>query len=333
MSKINFDRILNFRDVGATINSLPAQSDSTTTRPVLKQGILFRSARPDAATPHDISLLRDTLGIKTIIDLRTPTEHAEAEKSNAPTPGVVPDARPDAVPEVDTTPLAGENNTSSKSHDHDDDDDRHHHHHHHHKPNQPPTPLTAITHRINLNGPAYTRRLLSHLPFPQKAKLAFLYVTGSPKPAISILGSQVMTPRGLGGLAIDTLLSSTKEIRHLFSLFSEERNWPVLVHCSQGKDRTGLVVLLLLRLVGVGVGDVGRDYASSEDGLVSEREEKVVELRDMGLPEGFADCEPGWEGRVCGFLDEKEGGVEAYLVRRCGVSEGELNRVKGRLVA
>ncbi|MGI8848172.1 MAG: tyrosine-protein phosphatase [Candidatus Dormibacteria bacterium] len=38
---------------------------------------------------------------------------------------------------------------------------------------------------------------------------------------------------------------------------------PVLVHCHAGKDRTGLIVALVLRLAGVGIEDVAGDYAES----------------------------------------------------------------------
>ncbi len=41
----------------------------------------------------------------------------------------------------------------------------------------------------------------------------------------------------------------------------------VLVHCMAGKDRTGLVSALLLRLTGVPVADVAADYAVSERNL------------------------------------------------------------------
>ena len=38
----------------------------------------------------------------------------------------------------------------------------------------------------------------------------------------------------------------------------------VVVHCAGGVDRTGLVTALLLRLAGVGLDDIGLDYAQSE---------------------------------------------------------------------
>jgi protein-tyrosine phosphatase len=45
---------------------------------------------------------------------------------------------------------------------------------------------------------------------------------------------------------------------------------PVLVHCTAGKDRTGLVVALALLAAGVDKGDVIADYAATEQNLSGE---------------------------------------------------------------
>ena len=42
-----------------------------------------------------------------------------------------------------------------------------------------------------------------------------------------------------------------------------EADGTVVVHCIGGKDRTGLIVALLLRLAGVGLETIGADYALS----------------------------------------------------------------------
>lgn len=83
-----FAQILNFRDVATTINTYYQHQNQTP--PVkLRQSLLFRSARPDEATPADRDRLRTTHGIRTIVDLRSKSEHARAaEKRKAD--GAVP---------------------------------------------------------------------------------------------------------------------------------------------------------------------------------------------------------------------------------------------------
>lgn len=79
-----FHTILNFRDVGATINARLNNADaSASPSPLLKEGVLFRSARPDEATLADRDHLRTYYGIRTIMDLRSKTEHAQAAEKRA----------------------------------------------------------------------------------------------------------------------------------------------------------------------------------------------------------------------------------------------------------
>ncbi|TKX19918.1 tyrosine phosphatase family-like protein [Elsinoe australis] len=141
-----------------------------------------------------------------------------------------------------------------------------------------------------------------------------------------------MSPRGLTGLAIDTLLSSWYDMRSIFALLADKSHWPVLVHCTQGKDRTGLTVLLLELLCGVDEEVCERDYMATQGRLDSEREGRVREIEEIGLPAEWADCEPGWVGRVKGFIDGRWGGVGGYLFW-CGVKREEVVAVKEILMA
>lgn len=186
--------------------------------------------------------------------------------------------------------------------------------------NSPPPPTTS---HISLNGSSYSRALLKRLTYTQTAKLGILYALSYRTQAISILGTNVMSQRGLSGLAIDTLTHSTAEIAALFNLLAKPATYPVLVHCTQGKDRTGLVVLLVSLLCGACQEGVERDYMRSEKALEPEREERVKEIARIGLPPSFAGCEEGWVGVVSGWLEKEWGGVEGYLRRACG-AEGEV---------
>lgn len=56
---------------------------------------------------------------------------------------------------------------------------------------------------------------------------------------IRIIATEVMLPRGLLGLGIDTVDISGLEIKEALSLYATRESLPILVHCTQGKDRTG----------------------------------------------------------------------------------------------
>ncbi len=150
-------------------------------------------------------------------------------------------------------------------------------------------------------------------------KLFGLYALGYRREAIGVLGANVMAARGLAGLAEDTLAHSRAEVRAVFGVLCDVHAYPVLVHCTQGKDRTGLVVLLVLLLCGVEVQAIQADYGVSEAALRPEREEKLAEIRSIGLPDEFAECPVDWVERVRAYIDGTFGGVEEYL-EGCGVT-------------
>lgn len=164
-------------------------------------------------------------------------------------------------------------------------------------------------------------------PLARPRKLFYLMARGHRTPAIFILGTEVMSPSGLFGLCCDTLTHSTSELLSLFHIFSQPTSYPVLIHCTQGKDRTGIIVILLLLLCEVPVKAVANDYLASEKELQPEREERLKEIRATGLTDEFAGCQEGFVEGVAGFLQEGYGGVEGYL-KEVGVKREEREEVR-----
>ncbi len=54
-----------------------------------------------------------------------------------------------------------------------------------------------------------------------------------------------------------------KQILEFFKILSDEANYPIIVHCSIGTDRTGMLSFLLNALLGVSEEDLYRDYMFS----------------------------------------------------------------------
>ena len=281
--------ILNFRDVGRTINILLSS-------PLLNTGLLYRGARPDEASYQDRTSLSETYNIRSIIDLRSATEHlSQANKRNA---------------KISTSVAAPHTESST---------------------------VEAIKidglryHEINLNGGAFARGLLWRLSWFNLARVVSYVAMGYRIEAIRVLAEEVMVPRGLVGLGIDSLDYGTTEMRAIFAVFADAGNYPVLIHCTQGKDRTGLVVLLLLLLCKVPSNIINADYMASERELVSERKERVREMKDAGFTEDFADCSPDWVEGVIGHIKRVYGGVENYL-KRTGVDDEMQARIRNILL-
>ena len=149
--------------------------------------------------------------------------------------------------------------------------------------------------------------------------------------AIAILGREVMAPRGLTGLGKDSLDHGALELREIFTLCADSSNYPMLIHCTQGKDRTGLVVALLLLLLNVPVSTISADYMASENELESEKESRMEEIRRVGLGEEFAACPAGFVQEIADHLQHVYGGVSEYF-RHIGVDERTQDKVKGNML-
>ena len=184
---------------------------------------------------------------------------------------------------------------------------------------------------VNLNGSSFSMALMRQLSFFNTIKLGCLMGMGYRTQAISVLATNVMAPRGLIGLGYDSLAHSKGEIKEVFTTLADEEAYPILVHCTQGKDRTGLVVLLLCMLCGVDTAAMGADYMATQAGLKGERAEKLEEVRSIGLPDSFADCDPEWVEKVMEHITTQYGGIQAYL-RGCGVTDAMMERITRKML-
>ncbi|EAW11154.1 putative tyrosine/serine protein phosphatase [Aspergillus clavatus NRRL 1] len=299
-----FDNIINFRDVGRSINQAIGSR-------VVKEGVLFRSARLDDASERDRRRLADELHIATVLDLRSTqtgltmklpsTEHQMATRKRRGEDALAAG--------MDQSPL----------------------------PAAPDEHLMAIPgvqrSLISLVGKAFERTLLWRLDWYNLIRVLALVASGYRTAAVTIVGEQVMAPRGLIGLGQDTLDSSTGEMREIFELLARAEAYPVVVHCTQGKDRTGLVVLLLLLLLGVVSEEaIAADYGKSEAQLGVEFEERMKEIRMLGLDEELTKCPPGFTAAMRAHLEARYGGVEGYLVA-VGIDREKQEVIRQRLLA
>lgn len=108
----------------------------------------------------------------------------------------------------------------------------------------------------------------------------------------------------------------------------------VLVHCMAGKDRTGLVSALLLRVAGVSIEDVAADYALSEANLEPRWRPWLEDAPDAHERKRRRRMSATPAAAMQSVLHElgRRGGEEAYL-RAASVTEEELEAIRSRLRA
>lgn len=97
----------------------------------------------------------------------------------------------------------------------------------------------------------------------------------------------------------------------------------VLVCCSAGKDRTGVVSGLLARLWGASIEAVGDDYAASAAGLADRFAAERAASTDPEATAVAQRCVPETMTAVVRHVESRWGSVTAYL-RWLGLSDAEI---------
>jgi protein tyrosine/serine phosphatase len=108
---------------------------------------------------------------------------------------------------------------------------------------------------------------------------------------------------------------------------------PVVVHCRGGRDRTGIVAALLLRLAGVALADAAADYALSSAKLEPHWRRWVDDAPDEAERERrlrFSATPAATMLAVLEALEREHGSVAGFL-REHGVSDETVARARARL--
>ncbi|HJL98292.1 MAG TPA: tyrosine-protein phosphatase [Acidimicrobiales bacterium] len=123
---------------------------------------------------------------------------------------------------------------------------------------------------------------------------------------------------------IEMLSDSGHQFVSFLELAADVDCWPLLFHCTAGKDRTGIAAALILELCGVERDLVLDDYELTN----TLRSERRIEHLRPSLEEAGADIDairpalsaprPAMEQTLT-HLDNAHGGVEQFLVEHLGI--------------
>ncbi|KAI8847172.1 protein-tyrosine phosphatase-like protein, partial [Chytridium lagenaria] len=232
----------------------------------VRHGMIFRSANPYEASRSDTQRIVNDLGISSILDLRSSQElHKKPvidSKTSEPTTQL-----------IDYYTGRGDDRMSK-----------------------------GIMHKVDLLKPL-KNVVWGTLPFFVRLWGIFLVLTGYRAQAQKyLLKNSFLEQEGLFGLYKTLIMHSQREMKQVFTVLSQPKSYPLLIHCTAGKDRTGLTVENI----------IVSDYALSGHLLRTSHAKIVVEAAKLGLSPQFADVPPEVMVKTLSFIREKFGSVDAY---------------------
>ncbi|KAM3416968.1 hypothetical protein BST61_g8553 [Cercospora zeina] len=139
---------------------------------------------------------------------------------------------------------------------------------------------------------------------------------------------------------LDILHAAPEAYTNIFRHLAASDAKPCLVHCTAGKDRTGVAVALLKLLIGVNKELIAEEYALTDLGLAhlkplfTERLLKNPALQ--GNEEGVKNMTSSKKENMLATIDmiEKEfGGAEKYMREYCKLGDEEIEALKQNLAA
>lgn len=133
------------------------------------------------------------------------------------------------------------------------------------------------------------------------------------KDAAKVLGKKISYKYYTASYYSEIFDSNNKQVvREIFAELSRKQNYPMYMHCTYGRDRTGTICYLLEALLGVGDDDLYRDYA------ISAFTDSFIETEKF---ETFISDIEALPGKT---TQEK---VEKWLLS-IGVTQGEINNIR-----
>ena len=125
---------------------------------------------------------------------------------------------------------------------------------------------------------------------------------------------------------------SARDIGRVMVLMAGERQGACLFHCTAGKDRTGVLAMLLLDLAGVSGESILADYSMSEVYMEEIFSPQREMMRRLHLPDFLLRSPADQMARTLEFLRENYTGARKYLLCQAGCSPEIVKTLSSRLM-
>lgn len=125
---------------------------------------------------------------------------------------------------------------------------------------------------------------------------------------------------------------SIESIRKCMEIFKDNKEGAVLFHCSEGKDRTGVLALVLLLALDVDISDIVKDYLKTVPNRLKVAESNYQKWLSYDIPNEKL-CESrkmidivreNWILAAYDEINTKFNGITSYLHNQIGFSDDDI---------
>jgi hypothetical protein len=119
----------------------------------------------------------------------------------------------------------------------------------------------------------------------------------------------------LNELVIDASGSELAKVLHIVTDAAEAQQ-PIAWYCTAGKDRTGLIAMLILHVLGASEQSILEDYALSDNAYqdLNDHQAMVASLEQADVdPKTFLRAQPAVMAHAMAYFARSYGSINAYL--------------------
>lgn len=126
-----------------------------------------------------------------------------------------------------------------------------------------------------------------------------------------------------------------KEYKELFEILLDRQNYPVIIHCTSGKGRTGVVSALVLAALGVNEDVIMQDYRLSNEYFNIPKASKYAYKLSDNSQEAITTIYSAKEvflNAAKNQIDEQYGDVKTYLKKGVGLTDNDFECLRSILL-
>ncbi len=117
----------------------------------------------------------------------------------------------------------------------------------------------------------------------------------------------------------------TEQYKDFFKILLDKNNYPVVFHCTAGKDRTGFAAAMVLSALGVDWNTIMSDYLLTNEYLKPSSLEMFTNVPEQALPvvKMMSGVKASYLNAAKDEIEKQYGSIDHYLQQALGVGETE----------